>query len=71
MNVNKLKTLLHNFFGQSCLEIEITDRNGEKHKPREWFIAPLEITEGAIRLILNKQIVNYKYDYVNKVIIYK
>lgn len=71
MNVNKLETLLHNFFGQSCLEIEITDRNGEKHKPREWFIAPLEVIEDALKLIINGQIINYKYDSINQSIVYK
>lgn len=71
MNVGKLETLLHNFFGQSCLEIEITDKNGGKHKPREWFIAPLEIVEDAIKLIINGQIINYKYDHKTQNIVYR
>ncbi|MBU3131970.1 GIY-YIG nuclease family protein [Clostridium gasigenes] len=71
MNVGKLETLLHNFFGESCLEIEITDKNGDKHKPREWFIAPLEIIENAIKLIINGQIINYKYDSKTQNIVYR
>lgn len=71
MNISKLESLLHNFFGQSCLDIEITDENGNRHKPREWFIAPLEIIEEAIKLILNGQIINYKYDNINQSITYK
>lgn len=71
MNVNKLETLLHNFFGQACLDIEITDKNGDKHKPREWFIAPLEIIEEAIKLIINGQVINYKYDSVTQSIVYR
>lgn len=71
MNVNKLENLLHNFFGQSCLEIEITDRNGDRHKPREWFIAPLDVIEEAIKLIINGQIINYKYDSITQSIVYK
>lgn len=71
MNIIKLESLLHNFFGQSCLDIEITDKNGNRHKPREWFIAPLEIIEEAIKLILNGQIINYKYDNINQSITYK
>lgn len=71
MNLSKLESLLHNFFGQSCLDIEITDKNGNTHKPREWFIAPLEIIEEAIKLILNGQIINYKYDNINQSITYK
>lgn len=71
MNVSKLETLLHNFFGQSCLDIEITDKNGDKHKPREWFIAPLEVIEEAIKLIINGQVVNYKYDSMTQSIVYR
>ncbi|ETJ20804.1 putative cytosolic protein [human gut metagenome] len=71
MNVNKLEGLLHNFFGQSCLEIEVYDNDGEKHKPREWFIAPLEVIEKAIKLIINGQIINYRYDRNTQSIIYK
>lgn len=33
----KLEHLLHNFFGEARLDIEITDRFGKKIKPREWF----------------------------------
>ena len=71
MNVAKLETLLHNFFGQSCLDIEIIDKNGDKHKPREWFIAPLEVIEDAIKLIINGQIINYKYDSMTQSIVYR
>lgn len=71
MNVGKLETLLHNFFGQSCLDIEITDKNGDRHKPREWFIAPLEVIEEAIKLIINGQIINYKYDSITQSIVYR
>ena len=71
MNLSKLESLLHNFFGQSCLDIEITDKNGNRHKPREWFIAPLDIIEEAIKLKLNGQIINYKYDNINQSITYK
>lgn len=71
MNVGKLESLLHNFFGQSCLDIEITDKNGDKHKPREWFIAPLKVIEDAIKLIINGQIINYKYDSITQSIVYR
>lgn len=71
MNVGKLETLLHNFFGQSCLDIEITDKHGDTHKPREWFIAPLKVIEDAIKLIINGQIINYKYDSTTQSIVYR
>ena len=70
-NSNKLENLLHKFFSESCLDIDIYDNEGIKHKPREWFIAPLHIIEKVIELIINGKIINYKYDIVNKQIIDK
>lgn len=62
LNPGHLEQLLHNFFGNSCLEIDVYDSKGKRHTPREWFIAPLEVIEEAIELIINGKIVNYKYD---------
>ena len=62
MNPQKLEQLLHNFFGSSCLNIDIFDGDGKRHTPREWFIAPLDIIEQAIHFVLNGDIVNYRYD---------
>lgn len=63
-NVNpfKLEQLIHRFFANSCLDIEIFDDSGKANKPREWFIVPLEIIEKAINLIINGQIIYYQYD---------
>lgn len=62
MNTQKLEQLLHKFFGLSCLNIDIFDKEGERHMPREWFIAPLHVIEEAVRLIVSGEIVHYKYD---------
>ncbi len=66
MNPQKLEQLLHNFFGNSCLNIDIFDKNGNRHTPREWFIAPLDIIEQVIQFIISGEIVKYKYDSVNE-----
>lgn len=66
MNPQKLEQLLHNFFGNSCLNIDIFDKNGHRHTPREWFIAPLDIIEQVIQFIISGEIVKYKYDSVNE-----
>lgn len=71
VNPHKLEQLIHKFFGNSCLDIEIYDGNGRLYKPREWFIAPLEIIEEAIKLIVSGRIINYKYDDKNESIIEK
>ena len=62
MNPQKLEQLLHNFFGKACLNIDIFDNEGNRHTPREWFIAPLSIIEQAIHLILSGEILGYRYD---------
>jgi hypothetical protein len=68
MNTQKLEQLLHNFFGKSCLNIDVFDKSSNRHIPREWFIAPLEIIEQAIHKIISGDILNYRYDADNEVI---
>ncbi len=62
LNVHHFENLIHRFFGECCLNIDVFDKAGNRYMPREWFIAPLNIIENAIRLILNGEIVNLKYD---------
>lgn len=71
VNPHKLEQLIHKFFGNSCLDIEIYDGYGKLYKPREWFIAPLEIIEEAINLIVSGKIINYRYDDKNESIVEK
>lgn len=58
----KLENLLHNFFGDSRLNIEITDRFGKRIKPREWFLVPLDTIAEAISRLRDGSIVNYVFD---------
>lgn len=69
MNPQKFEQLIHNFFGNSCLEVDVFDGNGKRHTPREWFIAPIAVIEQAIELIINGKITKYKYDASHKTII--
>ena len=62
LNPQKLEQLLHNFFGSSCLNIDVFDSKGIRHTPREWFIAPLEVIEKVINLIQTGQIIEYRYN---------
>ena len=62
MNPQKFEQLVHQFFGRARLVIDVVDNNGLKHTPREWFIVPFPIIEEVVRLIINRQIVNYRYD---------
>lgn len=60
-NADKLEQLLHRFFAEACLNIDIEIVQGKRITPREWFVVPFEEIERAIELILNEQIINYKY----------
>ena len=71
MNAQKFESLIHRFFGHTCLEIDVFDHKGIRHTPREWFIAPLEAIEQAISLLVSGEIVNYRYDKENEVIVKK
>jgi len=70
-NADKLESLLHRFFAEACLNIDLYDSNGQRITPREWFVVPFEIIEETISLILNGNIVNYKYDLKNKRLVMK
>ena len=69
VNAQKLEQLLHRFFGSACLNIDIFDKDGERHTPREWFVAPLDIIEDAVELIINGKVVDFVYDDINKKIV--
>ena len=47
LNPQKLELLLHTFFAEACLNLDIFDAGGKRHTPREWFIAPLHVIETA------------------------
>jgi hypothetical protein len=71
MNTQKFEQLLHNFFGASCLNIDIYDEKLRRHMPQEWFIAPLHIIDKAIEMIITGEIIHYKYDQELEVIVLK
>lgn len=69
MNPQKFEQLIHNFFGSSCLEVDVFDENGKRYTPREWFIAPIEVIEQAVDLIISGKVVKYRYDRENLTIV--
>ncbi|TPL47998.1 GIY-YIG nuclease family protein [Mesorhizobium sp. B2-4-2] len=62
LNANKFENLLHRFFGEVRLNIEIMDRFGRPFKPKEWFLLPLSVIEQAIPMLLDGSILHYRYD---------
>jgi hypothetical protein len=61
-NADKLEALLHRFFANACLDIDLFNEKGQRLNPREWFVVPFDVIEETIQLILNENIVNYEYD---------
>ena len=62
MSTVKMENLLHRFFGDARLDIEITDRFGRACKPREWFLVPIDVVGRAIEMLIDGSIVNHHYD---------
>jgi len=65
-NADKLESLLHRFFANACLDIDLFNEKGQRLNPREWFVVPFDVIEEVIQLILNENIVNYEYDPLSK-----
>ena len=61
LNPQKFELLLHKFFGGACLNVDVFNQNGQRFSPREWFIAPLHVIEAAATMLINGDIVNYRY----------
>jgi hypothetical protein len=63
-NINRkaLESLLHKFFSKARLDVQLADRFGDKVRPREWFLVPLDVVERTIDLIKSGMISDYQYD---------
>ena len=70
-NADKLEQLLHRFFASACLNIDLFTEQGQRLTPREWFVVPFEVIDEAVQLILNGEIIKYKYDIEKEAIVEK
>ena len=62
MDRNKVEKLLHKFFEDVRLNVEIRDRFNKPVEPREWFMVPFECIDETVSRIIDGSIVNYYYD---------
>lgn len=62
LNPQKFELLLHHFFGSACLAVDVIDGSGRRCIPREWFVAPLEVINSAVQLLITGEIVHYRYN---------
>lgn len=68
LNTHHFENLIHRFFGDSCLDIDLLSPDKNRVTPREWFVVPIEVINEAIELLINGNIIDYKYDKENKII---
>jgi hypothetical protein len=66
MNPQTFENLIHKFFGNVRLDIDIHDAQGKRYMPREWFSVPYQVIQETIPLIISGQIVHYRYDAQNE-----
>ncbi|HLQ99248.1 MAG TPA: GIY-YIG nuclease family protein [Sphingobacterium sp.] len=71
IHIQNLENLLHRFFAEVCLNIDIWDKNNNRITPREWFVVPLKAIDEAVQLLQNQTIFNYKYDKEKESIVLK
>ncbi|MDN3455359.1 GIY-YIG nuclease family protein [Rhodococcus sp. APC 3903] len=57
-----LEHLLHRVFAEVRLDISQIDAKGHTYDPSEWFIAPINVINQAITMIMSGEIVDYVYD---------
>lgn len=62
MNVSALESDIHEFFSGVNINFEVYDKKGNKHYPKEWFIAPINVIQDAIQLIVQNKIKDYVYN---------
>lgn len=66
LNTQNFESLIHRFFGKSCLNIDVFDDKKQRSNPREWFVVPLPVINEVIDLIISGGILNYNYDMENQ-----
>jgi len=62
MNTQKLEHLIHRFFGEVKLDMSLNAPDSTSYAPSEWYVVPLDVLDRVINLIINGEIVNYRYD---------
>lgn len=58
----KVESLIHRFFADAKIDLEIFDKSGQKYIPDEWYSIPIEAIEEMIDRISDRSIIEYCYD---------
>lgn len=71
LNMQLFENLIHRFFGESCLSIDLYSKENFRNTPREWFVVPVTIIDEAIHLLMKETIIEYRYDRERQEIVLK
>ncbi len=62
LRTSALEHLLHRVFAEVRLDLTQVDRHGRNYDPSEWFVAPRNVINQAINMIMSGEIIDYVYD---------
>lgn len=65
------ENLVHKLFDHVKLKVEVTDKDGKKAMPKEWYTVPYDVIDDALRMIQTGEIIGYVYDASKQVLIKK
>lgn len=62
----KVESLIHRFFADAKVDLEIIDKSGTSYIPDEWYSVSIEVIEEVIDRIGDKSIIGYYYNSVSQ-----
>jgi hypothetical protein len=62
LKASALENLLHRVFADVRLNLTQVDRDGRDYDPSEWFVAPRDVINQAVAMIMSGEITDYIYD---------
>jgi hypothetical protein len=62
LNRRKLERLLHRYFAEARMDLQLRDRFGGHVEPEEWFLVPLPEIKEAVELLIAKKLEKWRYD---------
>ena len=65
VNPRAVERLVHAMLSSQKLNVTLTDSQGRRYRPREWFCVDLETAKGVVERIADGTISNYRIDGVS------
>lgn len=62
VNLPKLENLLHRFFDNAAVIVQVTDTKGYIQTPKEWFSVSFPVIREAVELLISGEITKHRFD---------